>query len=65
MKQIQKELANAKSTIDKLKHAIRVLNKKLKDSGKRNHQLEQHRLIAEEKCDLLGTNLNKVLLQLF
>ena len=65
MKRIQKELANAKSTIDKLEHEIRVLNMKLKDSTTLNQKLEQNRLLAEEKCDALEIHLQKVLLQIF
>ena len=47
------------ANIENLKSELRDLNKKLKASDMRNQELQQNRAMAEEKCDLLETHLNK------
>ena len=51
---------NVFANIENLKAELRDLNKKLKESDMKNHELQQNRAMAEEKCDLLETHLNKV-----
>ena len=48
------------ANIEHLKSELRDLNKKLKASDLKNQELQQNRAMAEEKCDLLETHLNKV-----
>ena len=51
---------NVFANIENLKAELRDLNKKLKASDLKNQELQQNRAMAEEKCDLLETHLNKV-----
>ena len=51
---------NVFANIENLKAELRDLNKKLKESDMKNQELQQNRAMAEEKCDLLETHLNKV-----
>ena len=51
---------NVFANIENLKSELRDLNKKLKASDMKNQELQQNRAMAEEKCDLLETHLNKV-----